>query len=351
MNKYGFTYDEWTGLTPAAQSKARAGKPKTAKPVDPATQHAKDFYAQYGVKPASTKQVASARSDLQRVESYVRELKSGGTDRKTARPAAAAGRHRPDRRRQRQEGHEALPGAERPVAVHRARPRVQRVPVPEDAGPSPQGRVPRVGVRAADETADAAEAREGQAAHRQPAHGRREPAGRSLMPAVGQGTKPVKVKVRPAAKAPAKAKPKVSQAPVQSPDSRDNNQAARAPKPVTHPSPDAGDVSGRSAEQKLHDSGYAQDVQDAAAGRNPTLAKELGLHPKAKAKVKTGHGPGHVLATINPTALVHAVANVDAGGSMPVFSGVAHVLGVPSRTRRRWRSRSRRASRMSCPPR
>jgi hypothetical protein len=83
MNKYGYTYDEWTGLSPAAQSKARAGKPKTAKPVDPATQHAKDFYAQYGVKPASTKQIASARSDLQRVESYVRELKSGGTDRKT----------------------------------------------------------------------------------------------------------------------------------------------------------------------------------------------------------------------------------------------------------------------------
>jgi hypothetical protein len=83
MNKYGFTYDEWTGLTPAAQSKARAGKPKDAKPVDPATQHAKDFYAQYGVKPASTKQIASGRSDLQRVESYVRELKSGGADRKT----------------------------------------------------------------------------------------------------------------------------------------------------------------------------------------------------------------------------------------------------------------------------
>jgi hypothetical protein len=148
------------------------------------------------------------------------------------------------------------------------------------------------------------------------------------MPAVGQGTKPVKVKVRPAAKAPAKVKPKVSQAPVQSPDSRDNNQTARAPKPVTHPSPDAGDVTGRSPQQKLHDSGYAQDVQDAAAGRNPTLAKELGLHPrKPKAKVKTGHGPGHVLATINPTALVHAVANVDAGGSMPVFSGIAHVGG------------------------
>jgi hypothetical protein len=148
------------------------------------------------------------------------------------------------------------------------------------------------------------------------------------MPAVGQGTKPVKVKVRPAAKAPAKAKPKVSQAPVQSPDSRDNNQTARAPKPVTHPSPDAGDVTGRSPQQKLHDSGYAQDVQDAAAGRNPTLAKELGLHPrKPKAKVKTGHGPGHVLATINPSALVHAVANVDAGGSMPVFSGIAHVGG------------------------
>jgi hypothetical protein len=61
------------------------------------------------------------------------------------------------------------------------------------------------------------------------------------MPAVGQGTKPVKVKVRPAAKA-----KKPSQAPVQSPDSRDNNQAARAPKPPARPSPDATDVTDRS---------------------------------------------------------------------------------------------------------
>jgi hypothetical protein len=48
-------------------------------------------------------------------------------------------------------------------------------------------------------------------------------------------------------------------------------------------------------------------------------------HPVVK--VKTGHGPGHLLASIQPGALVHAIANVDAGGSMPVFSGIAKVAG------------------------
>jgi hypothetical protein len=83
QNKYGFTYDEWTALSKQQQNDWRSGKPKATKPTDQATQFGKDFYAQYGVKPATTHQIAGARSDLQRVESYVRELSNSGNDRNT----------------------------------------------------------------------------------------------------------------------------------------------------------------------------------------------------------------------------------------------------------------------------
>jgi hypothetical protein len=161
--------------------------------------------------------------------------------------------------------------------------------------------------------------------------------------------KPVRVKVKAHTRAapaepshvvrppkPAAAKPvKVrSTAPPQTPDSRDNNRAARHPKPVTQPSPDAQDVTARSQRvqafpgttstetvpQRKIDQQYAADVQQemrakVAARRHPVV------------KVKTGHGPGHLLASIQPGALVHAIANVDAGGSLPVFSGIAKVAG------------------------
>jgi hypothetical protein len=132
--------------------------------------------------------------------------------------------------------------------------------------------------------------------------------------------------VRPPKPAPVKARVR-NTPPRPSPDAQDATRLVKHPN-VSHVSPDARDVAGRTPAQHQHDAAYAQDVQDAARGKNPTLAKELGLHPKpVKAKVKTGHGPGHVLGAINPNALVHAIGNVDAGGSMPVFSGLAHVIG------------------------
>jgi hypothetical protein len=139
--------------------------------------------------------------------------------------------------------------------------------------------------------------------------------------------KPVKVRARAKAAPPKPVKVR-STAPPQTPDSRDNNRLARHP-PVSHVSPDAQDVAGRSGEQRLHDAAYAQDVQDAARGKNPTLAKELGLHPsRAKAKARTGHGPSlNPLAVIHlPSAYVKALAHPNFGG-MGVVSGAAGVAG------------------------
>jgi hypothetical protein len=51
-----------------------------------------------------------------------------------------------------------------------------------------------------------------------------------------------------------------SRAPVRTPDSRDNNRAAREPKPVTQPSPDAQDVAGRSPRQHAHDRKVSADA-------------------------------------------------------------------------------------------
>jgi hypothetical protein len=139
--------------------------------------------------------------------------------------------------------------------------------------------------------------------------------------------KPVKVRARAKAAPPKPVKVR-STAPPQTPDSRDNNRLARHP-PVSHVSPDAQDVAGRSGEQRLHDAAYAQDVQDAARGKNPTLAKELGLHPsRAKAKARTGHGPSlNPLAVIHlPSAYVKALAHPHFGG-MGVVSGAAGVAG------------------------
>jgi hypothetical protein len=150
------------------------------------------------------------------------------------------------------------------------------------------------------------------------AHTRAAPAEPShvVRPPKPAAAKPVKVRVKPFS-------------PPQTPDSRDNNQQARHPN-VSHVSPDAQDVAGRTAAQHAYDASYAQDIQDAASGKHPDLAKAYGIHvPKAnaKVKVKTGHGPGHLIASITPGALVHALANVDAGASMPVFSGIAKVVG------------------------
>jgi hypothetical protein len=126
--------------------------------------------------------------------------------------------------------------------------------------------------------------------------------------------KPVRARVRPSA-------------PPQSPDSRDNNRTAREPKPIVHPSPDAQDVAGRSLEQQLYDAAYAHSVQDAARGHNAPLARELGMHPP-RPKAKHGHGPSlNPLAVVHlPSAYVHALAHPDFGG-LEVIPQAAKVVG------------------------
>jgi hypothetical protein len=157
------------------------------------------------------------------------------------------------------------------------------------------------------------------------------------MPAVGQDTRPVNVKAHtrkaPTPK-PKKVKVKVSQAPVRTPDSRDNNAAARAPKPPANPSPDARDVTDRSRKVPVfsvpgatsrtatitlrqHDQQVAADTQ--AQARAKVAARRA-------PKVKTGHGPGHLLASINPAAYVGALKHADFDG-MGVVSGAVKVAG------------------------
>lgn len=75
LNKYGYTYDQWTAMSPKAQANARAGKDKPKKPTDPASQYAKDFYAKYGVQPAATAAVGSAKNSIQSAASLVRQIR------------------------------------------------------------------------------------------------------------------------------------------------------------------------------------------------------------------------------------------------------------------------------------
>jgi hypothetical protein len=68
LNKFGFTYDQWTAMSPAAQSKARAGN---GKPASSAT-------GPYGVKLQTPKQVAAAHDRIVQARSYVTDLKNAG---------------------------------------------------------------------------------------------------------------------------------------------------------------------------------------------------------------------------------------------------------------------------------
>lgn len=77
MNKYGFTYDEWTKLDPHTQNKYRTGKikPRTTGPQNPSSTFADHFYRQFGVKPASTSQIASAQDTLALAQSTIRQVR------------------------------------------------------------------------------------------------------------------------------------------------------------------------------------------------------------------------------------------------------------------------------------
>lgn len=75
MNSLHYTYDEWNALTPKQQADARAGKGAPKKPVDQATQYAKDFYAKYGVKPAATAAVGNAKNEIQTAQNLVNQIR------------------------------------------------------------------------------------------------------------------------------------------------------------------------------------------------------------------------------------------------------------------------------------
>jgi hypothetical protein len=144
--------------------------------------------------------------------------------------------------------------------------------------------------------------------------------------------KPVKVRAK------AKAAPKPvrarSTAPPQSPDSRDNNRTARAPRPPVRPSPDAQDVTARNKtvrvptvpggpvykiKQRAVDQQVASDVQRQARADVAARRKQAKPH---------GHGPSlNPLAVIHlPSAYVHALAHPNFGG-MGVVSGAGGVVG------------------------
>jgi hypothetical protein len=75
MNKYGFTYDEWTALSPKDQGKWRTGK-NTGKA---------DSTGPYGVKLATPQQVNTARSSVSQAHSLVDDLKASGMSRSDIR--------------------------------------------------------------------------------------------------------------------------------------------------------------------------------------------------------------------------------------------------------------------------
>jgi hypothetical protein len=65
MNKYGYTYDEWAGLSPTAQDKARAGKTKPG--------------AGSGIDFGTPGEQGKAQSDLSRALTYAKRLKGSKT--------------------------------------------------------------------------------------------------------------------------------------------------------------------------------------------------------------------------------------------------------------------------------
>jgi hypothetical protein len=143
--------------------------------------------------------------------------------------------------------------------------------------------------------------------------------------------KPVKPRVKKATPKPVRAR---STAPPQSPDSRDNNRAARARRPPVRPSPDAQDVTARNktvrvptvaggpvykVKQRAVDQQVASDVQRQARADVAARRKQAKPH---------GHGPAlNPLAVIHlPSAYVHALAHPNFGG-MGVVSGAGGVVG------------------------
>jgi hypothetical protein len=69
LNKFGFTYDQWTAMSPAAQGKARAGKDKGS---------GSSTTGPYGVKLATPAQITKAHDRIAQARGYVNDLKNAG---------------------------------------------------------------------------------------------------------------------------------------------------------------------------------------------------------------------------------------------------------------------------------
>jgi hypothetical protein len=68
LNKYGFTYDQWTAMTPAAQTKARAGKGKQGSSTT----------GPYGVRLQTPAATTRAHDRITQASGYVNDLKNAG---------------------------------------------------------------------------------------------------------------------------------------------------------------------------------------------------------------------------------------------------------------------------------
>jgi hypothetical protein len=75
LNKYGFTYDQWTAMTPAAQTKARAGKGKQGSSTT----------GPYGVRLQTPASTSRAHDRIVQARSYVNDLKNAGYSRDAIR--------------------------------------------------------------------------------------------------------------------------------------------------------------------------------------------------------------------------------------------------------------------------
>lgn len=124
------------------------------------------------------------------------------------------------------------------------------------------------------------------------------------------GSTPAKPQRKLIKKPPAKkATRKVKASPPQSPDSRDNNTAAKRPKPIVRPSPDAQDVAGRSSQQKAQDRKAVAKATTSGkyVKAQPNLPTVKQFSQQNKASVAGKVAP--VLTVLNQTTRpLHAIA-------------------------------------------
>jgi hypothetical protein len=343
LNKYGFTYDQWTAMTPAAQTKARAGKGKQGSSTT----------GPYGVRLQTPASTSRAHDRIVQARSYVNDLKNAGYSRDAIRDAAAAGRssadrheagqpaHRQDRQRPagtqggQGAGHDEGADRRRPLSRRGARARLRQWAEPgcrpAAAQGGPDGRSARTAARQAGGAGAPRSRRARPTASRRPTgngpdhrhrrhrprsqarQGARQDEDRTAQAGQGSADRPAAV---PGLARQQPARPRAASA-GRSVPGRAGRHRPLAARPV-HRAPRWA-TRRRSASV---DQAYAADVRrsSAPASRSPRAAS-------AKARPH-GHGPSlNPLAVIHlPSAYVKALAHPNFGG-MGVVSGAAGVAG------------------------